>query len=107
MARKQRIENVEQQIENVEAAAPEAAEPTKADAKAKPVCLIDGCGRRAAVRGLCSRCCTAARAAIRRGKVTWETLEAAGLAKAPTHSTGGGQSIFGKALAAAMSNKKD
>jgi hypothetical protein len=100
-------ETVEQQIENVEPEVAEAAEPTTPATaeKAKAVCLTPGCGREAHIRGLCNRCATGARKAIKDGKTTWEQLEAMGLAKPPKHNVIGGKGVFAAALEKALGNK--
>lgn len=41
-------------------------------------CLNPNCTRDAKIRGICRQCYTAASLLVRRGKVTWEQLEAAG-----------------------------
>jgi hypothetical protein len=63
------------------------------------VCLVDGCGREANIRGLCSRCYTAARKLVNEKKTTWETLEEAGLAKP---LGGGARGVFGQAFTKAL-----
>jgi hypothetical protein len=95
MARKRK--NVAQ-VENVapEGEAAPNAESAKAEVK---VCVVPGCGREAKIRGLCGRCCTAARAQIKKGKTTWADLERLGLAVAPKHKAFGGEpGVFAKAL---------
>jgi hypothetical protein len=67
----------------------------EAPKKAKEICVVPSCGREAKIRGLCGRCCTAARKAVADGKTTWKKLEAAGLAKAPRHQAHG---VFAEAL---------
>jgi hypothetical protein len=106
MARK--TKNVSQ-VENEapEVPAPEAA-PKAESAKAEvKVCLVPGCGREAKIRGLCGRCCTAARAQIKKGKTTWGDLERLGLAAAPKKAAfGGGEvGVFAKALKARTANE--
>ena len=43
-------------------------------------CLIEGCRRRVANRGLCGGCYASARDMVAAGKVTWQDLERMGLA---------------------------
>ncbi len=89
---------------NPEASTPEAAKK----AEPKSICLTPNCGREAKIRGLCSRCGTAARTAIKDLKTTWEKLEALGLAVAPKHKAFGGEpGLFSKALAAKLGDKKE
>ena len=103
MARKNK--NVSQ-VENEAPEAPAAeAAPNAENAKAEvKVCLVPGCGREAKIRGLCGRCCTAARAQIKKGKTTWADLERLGLAAPAKHSPiGGGEpGVFAKALKNAL-----
>ena len=99
MARKTKhVSQVENEVP--EAPATEAAP----NAESKPICLVPGCGREAKIRGLCGRCCTAARAQIKKGKTTWADLERLGLAAAAKHSPiGGGEpGVFAKALKNAL-----
>ncbi len=104
MAKRTKIENVE--VVNGEPAAPEVTPEVKVEAeKAKAVCLTPGCGREAHIRGLCNRCATGARKAIKDGKTTWEQLEAMGLAKPPKHNVIGGKGVFAAALEKALGNK--
>lgn len=44
-------------------------------------CLIEGCEGKSVSRGLCHSCYTTATRKVKRGAVTWEELEAAGLTK--------------------------
>jgi hypothetical protein len=98
MARK--TKNVSQ-VENEAPETPAAEAAPKAESK--PICLVPGCGREAKVRQLCSRCCTAARAQIKKGKTTWADLERLGLAAAPKKSALGGEpGVFAKALKNAL-----
>lgn len=53
-------------------------------------CIIDGCERKARTRGLCQSCYQSALWAIKAGKATWESLEAAGFALPATRANGGG-----------------
>ena len=103
MARKNK--NVSQ-VENEAPEAPAAeAAPNAENAKAEvKVCLVPGCGREAKIRGLCGRCCTAARAQIKKGKTTWADLERLGLAAPPKKTAfGGGEpGVFAKALKDAL-----
>ena len=97
MARKKKLTQVENEAPEVPAveAAP-VTENAKGEAK---VCLVPGCGREAKIRGLCGRCCTAARAQIKKGKTTWADLERLGLATPPKKSAFGGEpGVFAKAL---------
>ncbi len=71
---------------------------------AKTICLVQDCGREAKIRGLCSRCCTAARKAIKDGKTTWADLESLGLAKAPTHAP---QGVFSDAFKKALGARSE
>ena len=66
--------------------------------------VASGCGREAKIRGLCGRCCTAARAQIEKGKTTWADLERLGLAAEPKKAAfGGGEpGVFAKALKNAL-----
>lgn len=79
----------------------------------RSLCVTPGCGRDNAkgsiVRGLCTRCITAARKWVKDNHgadeaAGWAALEAAGLALPPTHGGGGpsGASPFGAALKAAL-----
>lgn len=43
-------------------------------------CLQEGCGKAQTHRGLCLSCYRSASRLVRRGKITWEELEAAGQA---------------------------
>jgi hypothetical protein len=96
---------VESDQVNVEAAAeaiPETADATAPKPKAKkPTCLVKGCGRESQIRGLCGRCCTAARKLIKEGKATWEQLESLGIAAPPKHKVGG-KGVFSGAFAEAL-----
>jgi hypothetical protein len=60
-------------------------------------CLIEGCDRAAKSRGLCKSCYQAARAAVKAGKVSWDQLVLAGLAK-ETAPSKGQQSRFAAAM---------
>ena len=114
MARKNKnvtqVENEAREAQATEAPTPEApaaeaapnAESPQADAK--PICLVPGCGREAKIRGLCARCCTAARAQIKKGKTTWAKLEELGLAIPPKKAAfGGGEpGVFAAALKKAL-----
>ena len=94
MPRKNKKVDVNEQAP--EAPAPEAERPK---AESKPICVVPGCGREAKIRGLCGRCCTAARAQIKKGKTTWADLERLGLATPPKKSAFGGEpGVFAKAL---------
>lgn len=100
------------QTENVTAEAQAAEGTPKAVGQktdATQICLVPGCGRAAKIRRLCGRCCTAARAQIKKGKTTWADLERLGLAAAPRKAAfGGGEAgVFSKALAAKLENKND
>ena len=69
-------------VAQVEKKAPEApAAEAAPKAESKPICLVPGCGREAKTRGVCPRCATAARKAIKDGKTTWADLERFGLPK--------------------------
>ena len=93
MARKKK--NVTQ----VENEAPEVQATEAAPQAEVKICLVPGCGREAKIRGLCGRCCTAARAQIKKGKTTWADLEKLGLAAPPKKSAFGGEpGVFAKAL---------
>ena len=84
---------------NAESPKTESTKTESTNAESKPICLIPGCGREAKIRGLCGRCCTAARAQIKKGKTTWADLERLGLATAPKKSAFGGETgMFAKAL---------
>jgi len=61
MPRKRKNADVSEQAPEAQAA---EAEIAKAEVK---VCLVPGCGREAKIRGLCPRCGTAARKAIKDG----------------------------------------
>ena len=97
MARKKKNENV-----NTESEAPTAE--SAPNAESKPICVVPGCGCEAKIRGLCGRCCTAARAQIKKGKTTWAKLEELGLAIPPKKAAfGGGEAgVFAKALKNAL-----
>ena len=45
------------------------------------LCLIKGCGKEKASRGLCSKCYTAACRIVNDGQATWEFLVSKGLAR--------------------------
>ena len=109
MARKKKNENVTPESEVAESSATEAAPNTESpNTEAKAICLVPGCGREAKIRGLCGRCCTAARAQIKKGKTTWAKLEELGLAIPAKKSAFGGEpGVFAKALAAKLGEKKD
>lgn len=111
MARKKKNENVTQiENENTDAPVNEAATNAEnANAEVKPICLVPGCGREAKIRGLCGRCCTAARAQIKKGKTTWADLERLGLAAEPKKAAfGAGEpGVFAKALAEKLGEKKE
>lgn len=116
MARKRKNDDVTQiENENTEAPVTEAQTDEAApnaentNAESKPICLVPGCGREAKIRGLCGRCCTAARAQIKKGKTTWAKLEELGLAAEPKKAAfGAGEpGVFAKALAAKLGEKKD
>ena len=106
MPRKKNV-NVNEQAP--EAPAPEAqAEAASKAESAKVICLVRNCGREAASRGLCPRCLTAGRKAVKDGKTTWAKLEELGLAIPPkVKSFGGEAGVFAKALAAKLGEKKD
>lgn len=50
----------------------------------KAVCLTPECGAEVAVRGICRACYWYARNEVRKGRATWEQLEAAGRTKPPS-----------------------
>lgn len=108
MPRKSKNVNVNEQAPEGEA--PEAvtnaenANTESPNVEAKAVCVVPGCGREAKIRGLCGRCCTAARAQIRKNKTTWAKLEELGLAIPPKKAAfGGGEpGVFAKALKNAL-----
>ena len=105
MPRKTKTKNVNVNEQAPDAPAPEApTEQAAPKAKSKPVCLVPGCGRLSTIRGLCGRCCTAARAQIKKGKTTWAKLEELGLAIPPKKSAfGTGEAgVFAKALKNAL-----
>jgi hypothetical protein len=86
---------------NAETLATEAAPQAKVK-----VCLVPGCGREAKIRGLCGRCCTSARKAIKDGKATWDSLEAMNLAAPPrTKAFGGEAGVFTKVLKARLAGE--
>lgn len=49
------------------------------DEKITYICMIEGCGNRAAIRGLCRSCHNRATALVKDGETTWEELEKMGL----------------------------
>lgn len=55
--------------------------------KEKPKCVVTG--EPAVSRGLCARCYQAASSLVKSGKVTWEELEARGLALPSTRADAG------------------
>ena len=110
MARKRKNDDLTQiENENTEAPVTEAAPNAESsEAESKPICVVPDCGREAKIRGLCGRCCTAARAQIKKGNITWAKLEELGLAVAPKHNAfGGEQGVFAKALKNALGGEEN
>ena len=106
MARKKNVTKVENEAAKGQATET-ASKAEGRNAEAKHICLVPGCGREAKIRGLCGRCCTAARAQIKKGKTTWADLERLGLAApAKKAAFGGGEvGVFSKALKNALGGK--
>ena len=68
------------------------------------MCLIPKCDRTdVSARGLCSRCYTAARHAVKRGEASWQQLEEHGLCLSATSVSS--QGVFRQALGAANNNQ--
>jgi len=53
----------------------------KKEAAGKPQCLVPDCTNPPEVRGMCRSCYQAARKRVADGQITWEQLEAEGLAQ--------------------------